>query len=402
MQTSVLLKAFQEGNVSEIKKVLASGEAVDSLFPPLESYLKEQRIDLNKKLKAVVANPDGADGQQFKGLLYLQKYFNQECLNALPAHFNEIRDEIAFDVAQAGRDIPEGYVSMATGLLKYAGNLKVSNEKLKSQIALLIRKKEDAKRWKNVLDNEASRRKNIRNYFIIGAVIIGLLLLGFGAAKLYQRWQNTQPDGQVENLDQGMSGQSSNVKRKAQDTNEAWFENERLLAASFVFGNEVTEDIRKGGNVVAELKELGFRFGNDPIPCYQSVAFDCKRPAKSITVHGDKKYDAILFLFWGDKEGRQVYIEKNTSYYVWVNTFEEVHAAVIFGKNWDDNLENPCGGKGFFAEDVIYAPPTSTATIPKNFSSSDPKIKLRLRHEKLLPQQKVNKDRFMYIMTDYE
>jgi hypothetical protein len=111
----------------------------------------------------------------------------------------------------------------------------------------------------------------------------------------------------------------------------------------------------------------------------------------------------LSYSFYGEiRVGRQVYIEKNTSYYVWVNTYEEVHAAVIFGKNWDDNLENPCGGKGFFSEDVIYAPPTSTATIPKSFSSSDPKIKLRLRHEKLLPQQKVNKDRFMYIMTDYD
>jgi hypothetical protein len=402
METSALLNAFREGKTSEIKKVLASGVAIESFFPPLESHLKKQLIELKKKLKAVVVNPDGADGQEFKGLLYLQKHFNQQCLNALPSHFDGVRDEIAYEVAQAGRDMPEGYVSMATGLLKYAGNLKVSNAKLKSQIALLTKKKEDAKRWKNVLDNEASKRKIRRSYLIIAAVIIGLLLLGFWAVKLYQRWQNTQPDAQVENVDQGSSGQSSYVKSKAQDTNEAWFENERLLAASFVFGNEATEEIRKGGNVIGELKELGFRFGNDPIQCYQSVAFDCKRPAKSITVHGDKKHDAILFLFWGDKVGRQVYIEKNTSYYVWVNTFEEVHAAVIFGKNWDDNLENPCGGKGFFAEDVIYAPPTSTATIPKNFSSSDPKIKLRLRHEKLLPQQKVNKDRFMYIMTDYE
>jgi hypothetical protein len=226
---------------------------------------------------------------------------NQQCLNTLPSHFDDIRDEIAFEVAQAGRDMPEGYVSMATGLLKYAGNLKVSNEKLKSQIDLLIKKKEDVKRWKRVLDNEAARRKNLRNYLIIAAVIIGLLLLGIWGVKLYKQWQNTQPDAQVENVDQRSSGQSSNINRKAQDTNEAWFENERLLAASFVFGNEATEEIRNGGNVEAALKELGFRFGNDPIQCYQSVAFDCKRPAKSITVHGDKKHDAILFLLWGNK-----------------------------------------------------------------------------------------------------
>lgn len=402
METTALLKAFKDNNVKEIKSILASGESLEAYFSPLESHLQEGLADLKKKLKSVVANPDGETGKQFKGLLFLQQNLNQHCLNTLPSHFDGIRDEIAFEVAQAGRDMPEGYISMATGLLKYAGSLNVSNENLKSQIALLLKKKEDDKRWKNVLDNEAARRKNIRNYFIIGLVIIALIVAGFWAVKLFKKWQNSGDPEKTETIAGETTEQTPYVEKRAQDTNEAWFENERLLAASFVFGNEVTEDIRKKGNVEAELKSMGFRFGNDPVECYRSVAFDSKRPAKSITVHGDKKHDAILFLLWGDKVGRQVYIEKNTSYYVWVNTYEDVYAAVIFGKNWDDNLENPCGGKGFFSESVIYAPPTSNATIPKNFDSSEPRIKLRLRHEKLLPQQKVNKDRWLYIMTDYD
>ncbi|KAA3635552.1 MAG: hypothetical protein DWQ02_09710 [Bacteroidetes bacterium] len=400
METSSLLKAFQNRNVSEIKKILTSDSFQESSFAPLEAHLKEELAELKKKLKATVINPDGEEGKSFKGMLYLQQHFDQRCLNALPDHFAGIRDEVAFEVAQAGRDLPEGYVSLASGLLKYAGNLKLSNENLQSQINLLLKKKEDDRKWKRTLENEAAGRKTVRNYFIIGLVILGLILLGVWGFKAYQNWQN---DGEVtEEQTESTSTQSTYTRKKAEDTNEQWFENERLLAASFVFGNEKTEEIRNRGNVTAELHELGFRFGNDPIQCYQSVAFDCKRPAKSITVHGDKKHDAILFLLWANKVGRQVYIEKNTSYYVFLNTHEDVYAAVIFGKNWDESLENPCGGNGFFSEDVIYAPPTSNATIPKNFDSSESRIKMRLRHEKLLPQQKVNKDRWLYIMTDYD
>jgi uroporphyrinogen-III synthase len=53
METSALLKAFQQGNATQIKKILTSGEGVEAFFPPLESYLKDQLIELKKKLKAV-------------------------------------------------------------------------------------------------------------------------------------------------------------------------------------------------------------------------------------------------------------------------------------------------------------------------------------------------------------
>ena len=128
METSSLLKAYQDGNLSEMKKLLGSGESSAAAFGPLESYLKTQLADLKKQLKALVVNPDGPAGQSFKGLLYLQQNFDKKCLNALPAHFAGVRDEIAYEIAQAGRDLPEEYISMSTGLLKYAGSLNITNE----------------------------------------------------------------------------------------------------------------------------------------------------------------------------------------------------------------------------------------------------------------------------------
>ena len=398
MEAAALLQAYQNRDRSALRKLLIADIPKEDLYLPLQAYLKEQVEDLRNRLKAVILNPDGEAAQPFKGLVYLQQHFQQKCLNVLPSEFDKIRDEIAFEIAQAGRDLPDGYKGMAIALLRYACQINISNEKLKAQAELLLRRKEDARLWETTLNNESARRKTIRNYFIAGGFIIGLLILGVWGVNRYQQWKNKNHPV----VSEREIVLSDPPRKRAEDTNEEWFENERLLAASFTLGNEYTKALKERGNVEAELKEQGFLFGNDPMSCYRSSAFDCKRSAKSITVHGDKKHDAILFLLWNNRVGRQVYIKKNTSFYVWLNTHQDVYSAVIFGKNWDDNLDNPCGGKGFFSEDVIYAPPTSNATIPKNFRSEDPKLDIRLRHEKLLPQQKVDQERFMYLMTDYK
>lgn len=400
---TALLQAFKERDLPGLKRLLVADEIQSEDFAPLLNYLTESKEDLKKRLKAVIVNPDGEEGQKFKGLMFLQHNFDVKCLNALPQDFATIRDQIVFVIAEAGRDIPDSYVSLSTGLLKYASRINLSNDKLKSQINLLLKKQEDKKRWENVLVNEEARKKTTRNYIITGILFVAAV---FGAVRGFNKYQEWKANQEVTESGSEQSTQTSTssatTSRKAQDTNEEWFRNERLLAASFVFGDEAIQELKKKSDVKAELKSLDFRFGNDPIQCYQSTVFDCKRPAKSITVHGDKTHDAILFMMWNGRVGRQVYIKKNTSFYVWVNKNEEVDMAVIFGKDWDDNLDNPCGGKGFFSKDVIFAPPTSNATIPKHLSTGEDRIKLRLRHEKLLAKQNVNQERFMYIMTDYD
>jgi hypothetical protein len=403
MEAAALLQAYKEKNLQEVKALLLSELPKDELYAPLENYLKEQAEDLKKRLKDVSINPDGEEGQNFKGLLHLHQNFDQKLLNALPPHFANIRDEIAFAIAIAARDLPSSYTSLSSGLFRYAGKLKISNENLEDQINQLLKKKEDEKRWENVLANEARQRKTTRNYLIIGASILGLVLFGIWGMNWYENWKQEKAVAEGGNGNTTTTSTSTSAPAaKKKDTNEEWFKNERLLAASFSLDSEVIKDIKNKSNVESELKALDFRFGNDPMECYTSYAFDCNRPAKSITVHGDKKHDAILFLLWNARVGRQVYIKKNTSFYVWVNKYEEVSTAVIFGNEWDDNLDNPCGGKGFFSKDVIYAPPLTYCTIPLSFDTSEPKLKLRLRHGKLLPKQIVNQERFMYLMTDYD
>lgn len=398
METNALIQAYQNRDTEAIESIISSNEPKEAVYEELTSFLKEALVDLEKKLRTLVYNPDGEEAENFKGLSFLHHNFDIKTLNALPAEFEDIRDQITHTISLAGGDMTDTKLPLSIALLKYADKIEIKNEKIRKQIYVLLRKKNYLKQENLNSAKRTKLNKQVKTYFSIGFALIALIALGFKLNRIYQKKQANEAF--TEAFTKPIESKPKESSRE-HNKSENWYKSERLLAAGFHFGDEFAAELKKRDNVEAELKNLDFFFGNNPIQCYQSSIFNGIRPTKSIVIHGDKTHDAILFLFWGNRVGRQVYIPKKSNFYVFINKNEQLTAAVIYGNKWDKNLDNPCGGKGFFSEDVIYAPEHSHATIPRDLNTRNKNVRLRLRHKKLLPTEEADAELFLKILKDF-
>lgn len=403
MEATTLLQAYQAKDLKTIQSILAATPSTETC-EELSSFLKEGQVDLEKRLKSIVFSDESEEAENFKGLRFLHENFDVKMLNTLPDTFADSRDKIAFTIATAGRDLASTNLPLSIALLSYAGKLHVTNKKLKKQIDWLLSQKNYEKRQHHISADRDERKKTRKTYFAIALVLVSVTLLGIRLNRTYQEWQ--AEDEFAENFEGNVDApavkRTSNAPRTRAGEEAKWFQTERTLAAGFEYGDEYVSILKARGNVRTELREKGFLFGNNPMDCYQTAIFNGLRSTKSIVIHGDKKHDAVLFLQWENQIGRQVFIPKKTSFYVFINRNKEITASVIFGNDWDENLENPCGGKGFFSKDVIYAPDHSHATVPRDINTKEKFLNIRLRHNKMLPAEKTTEKHFMRILEDFK
>lgn len=360
--------------IGDLKKITPPipGLPQEEVYGEAHQVLGEGIAELEQMAQGIENRPGAPLPEELSGAFILRKHFDAEMMKALPPWFDELKNRVCHAVIRICRVIYKSDNSTALGLVNYCLGIAPEGDTKK-----LLTQIKDRIRVHSLNSGIAAKsRSGIPAGIAVLLVILSAIII-FAVWRVVS-WVNT----------------INSRTKEITEMQEAYEQDAALkLREKAVMDSIARSDVgdyRSAPHGLAPLKHC-----LTPRPRLSGAQ-------RKLLIQGDDNFDAIVFLFNGERNVDQVYAAAGKSIQ-WRGFVEgsSISTLIIFGKGWDPKLKNPCGEPGWFSQDVIYAGFASYATDPYPVEFSEGHTGFQVKRGRLHKSRELTAARFYELFHQF-
>lgn len=374
-QNAEAVKALQQTNIT------ALGLLADELLAPTDAFFAQKMIELEQFTSHIEANPSDPLPSELMGAYWFKNNLSSDMLRALPARFDNIKATTTKKILRICKAIYKQQPAMSEGLLIYALEFLPNGDtkKLVSDVRQRI------KGYKIVQPTQRAPQSGSNAKSIWGVVAAVVLLIGFGV-KVWRVMSRLSDDS------------SSSYRSYTLDKEEI----KRQEAIAEQYALQQKEQLVSDSIALSEIGDISRPHGLAPLKHCVTPRPRLNATLRKLTITGDENYDAIVLLYNGDRNVGQVYVAAGQKV-VWKGHVKgnPISTLIVFGKDWNPNINNPCGEPGWFEGKIYYAGFAGYATFPYPIDFSLGHTGFELRRSQLHKTRELTQERFLELAQQY-
>ena len=370
-QNSEAVKGLQQTNIA------ALGLLGDELMAPTDAFFAQKMTELEQFTSQIEANPSAPLPSELMGAYWFKNNLSADMLRALPARFDNIKETTAKKILRICKAIYKQQPAMSEGLLVYALEFLPNGDtkKLVSDVRQRI------KGYKAIAPVQRPPQSGSSAGAVWGVIAVVILVVGFGI--------------KVWRVMESFSGDPSSSRSYKED-----LKRQEAIAEQYSMQHkeqQVSDSIAR-----SEIGDISRPHGLAPLKHCVTPRPRLNATMRKLTITGDENYDAIVLLYNGDRHVGQVYVAAGQKV-VWKGHVKgnPISTLIVFGKDWNPTLNNPCGEPGWFGGKIYYAGFAGYATFPYPIDFSLGHTGFELRRSQLHKTRELTQERFFELAQQY-
>ena len=374
--SQVWAKAVRDKDARKIRELRkmpppVPGLRQEEVYGEAHQVLGEGIAELEQMAQNIETSPGAPLPEELSGAFILRKHFDTEIMKALPPSFGEVKNRVCHAVIRICKVIYKSENGIALGLVNYC--LGIAPEGDTKKLLTQIRDRIRSHRPDSGIAEKS--RSGIPTGVAVLLVILSTIVI-FAVWRVVS-WVNT-----------------INSRNKEIVEMQESYEQDAVLKLR---EKAVMDSIAR-----SDVGDLSAPHGLAPLKRCLTPRPRLSGTQRKLLIKGDDNFDAILFLFNGDRNVDQIFVAAGKSIQ-WGGLVEgsPISTLIIFGKGWDPKLENPCDEPGWFRQDVTYAGFASYATDPYPIEFSEGHTGFQVKRGRLYKTRELSAARFYELFHEF-